>query len=404
MSDSSKLWKPIAIAAICIIAVESVCYGMGVGFKDNKADTSSNSEPATTTVAVKEETPAETTTTAVKEESSEQAAEDQDTTDDTALSLWTDDAPAKQQLTEYMAQITAEGGEDYIPPEDRIAVFDLDGTLFCETDPNYFDYTLLKYRVLEDPDYIDKASDFEKETAEKIKTQNETGESFEGLETDHGKAVASAFSGMTIDEFNDYIQEFKKQPMPSYEGMNRGEGFYKPMLEVVDFLEDNDFTVYIVSGTDRFIVRGICYDSELELPNRQIIGSDESVVAPDQGDEDGLTYVFDDNDELVLGGDFLIKNLKMNKVTVINQEIGQQPVLSFGNSTGDGSMAEYVTSGNKYKSLAFMLCCDDTERENGSEEKAQKMYDLCEEYDWVPISMKNDWTTIYGDGVTYIKE
>lgn len=118
---------------------------------------------------------------------------------------------------------------------------------------------------------------------------------------------------------------------------------------------------------------------------------------------EGLTYVFDDDDRLVLGGDFIIKNLKMNKVTVINQEIGQQPVLSFGNSTGDGSMAEYVTSGNKYKSLAYMLCCDDTKRENGSEEKAQKMYDLCKEYDWVPISMKNDWKTIYGDGVTYIK-
>ena len=91
----------------------------------------------------------------------------------------------------------------------------------------------------------------------------------------------------------------------------------------------------------------------------------------------------------------------MNKVSVIMQEIGQQPVLSFGNSTGDSSMAEFVTSGNKYKSLAFMLCCDDTERENGSVSKADKMYSLCEEFDWVPISMKNDWTTIYGEGVTY---
>ena len=85
---------------------------------------------------------------------------------------------------------------------------------------------------------------------------------------------------------------------------------------------------------------------------------------------------------------------------VIAQEIGVQPVLSFGNSTGDASMAEYVTSNNKYKSLALMLCCDDTERENGNVEKAEKMVSLCEEFDWVPISMKNDWTTIYGDGVT----
>ena len=83
------------------------------------------------------------------------------------------------------------------------------------------------------------------------------------------------------------------------------------------------------------------------------------------------------------------------------QEIGQQPVLSFGNSTGDSSMAEFVISENPYRSLAFMLCCDDTERENGNLTKAQKMYDLCDENGWIPISMKNDWTTIYGDGVTY---
>ena len=334
------------------------------------------------------------TTTAPTEETQEvKSAEEM-------LSLWTDDAAAKKALSEYLEAISDESGADFIPAEDRIAVFDLDGTLFCETDPNYFDYTLLVHRVLEDPDYKDKASDFEKEVANKIVEQNETGAKFEGLEVDHGKAIASSFAGMTIEEFNDYIQEFKKLPMPSYDGMLRGEGWYQPMLEVVNCLQVYGFTVYVVSGTDRFIVRGIVYDSPLNVPPRQIIGSDETVVTRDQGDEDGLDYVYDDNDEVVLGGDFIIKNLKMNKVSVIVQEIGQQPVLSFGNSTGDASMAEYVTTDNGYRSLAFMLCCDDTERENGSEEKAQKMVDLCAEYDWVPISMKNDWTTIYGEGVT----
>jgi len=317
------------------------------------------------------------------------------------LSLWTEDAAAADALIAYIEAVTDENSADYIPVNDRIAVFDLDGTLFCETDPNYFDYTLLKYRVLEDPDYKDKASDFEREVALKIKEQNETGKSFSGLEVDHGKAVASAFAGMSVAEFNAYIQEFKKQPMPSYEGMLRGDGWYLPMLQVVRYLEANDFTVYVVSGTDRLIVRGIAYDSPLGLPNRQIIGSDETIVASGQGGADGLNYVFTEGDELILGGEFLIKNLKMNKVSVIMQEIGQQPVLSFGNSTGDSSMAEYVTSGNPYRSLAFMLCCDDTARENGNVSKAQKMYDLCAEFGWVPISMKNDWTTIYGDGVTY---
>ncbi|MBQ9551713.1 MAG: haloacid dehalogenase-like hydrolase [Clostridia bacterium] len=316
------------------------------------------------------------------------------------LSLWTVDAKAKKELVSYLEAVTNESNKDFIPVEDRIAVFDLDGTLFCETDPNYFDYTLLVYRVLEDPNYKDKASDFEKEVANKIVQQNETGAKFDGLEVDHGKAVASAFAGMTIGEFNAYIQEFKKQPMPSYNGMLRGDGWYRPMLQVVSCLQAYDFTVYVVSGTDRFIVRGIVDHSPLQLPPRQIIGSDEAVVTKDQGDEDGLDYVYDDNDELILGGEFIVKNLKMNKVAVIAQEIGQQPVLSFGNSTGDSSMAEYVTSDNPYRSLAFMLCCDDTVRENGNEEKAKKMEDLCAEYDWVPISMKNDWTAIYASGVT----
>ncbi len=316
------------------------------------------------------------------------------------LSLWTADAKAKKELVSYLEAVTDESGRDFIPVEDRIAVFDLDGTLFCETDPNYFDYTLLVYRVLEDPSYKDRASDFEKEVANKIVQQNETGAKFEGLEVDHGKAVASSFAGMTMEEFDAYIQQFKKLPMPGYNGMLRGDGWYQPMLEVVNCLQTYDFTVYIVSGTDRFIVRGIVNNSPLQLPPRQIIGSDETVVTKDQGDEDGLDYVYDDNDELILGGDFIVKNLKMNKVSVIAQEIGQQPVLSFGNSTGDSSMAEYVTTDNPYRSLAFMLCCDDTVRENGNEEKAQKMADLCAEYDWIPISMKNDWTTIYADGVT----
>ena len=315
------------------------------------------------------------------------------------LSYWTKDARAKEELINYMETITDEESEDFIPVENRIAVFDLDGTLFCETDPNYFDYTLLVYHVLEDPDYIDKASDFEKDVANKIVEQNETGASFEGLEIAHGQAIASSFAGMTVNEFNAYIQKFKEIPMPSYEGLKRGDGWYLPMLQVVDYLNENDFTVYIVSGTDRFIVRGIVDNSPLDVPMNRIIGSDERLVSNNQGDEDGLDYVFDENDEVVLSGEFVIKNLKMNKVTSIEQEIGIQPVLSFGNSSGDASMAEFVTSNNPYKSLAFMLCCDDLERENGNTEKADKMYSQCEEFDWVPISMKNDWTTIYGYGI-----
>ena len=316
------------------------------------------------------------------------------------LSLWNDNAKLKSELTSYVKSVTT-SGDSFIPKEDRIAVFDFDGTLFNETDPNYFDYTLFVYRVKEDPNYVDKASVFEKEVADRIIKLNETGGKDENLAVDHGKAVATAFAGMTHEEFYNYVGEFMKQPMPSYDGMKRGEGFYKPMLQVIDYLEANDFTVYIVSGTDDIIVRGLISNSKLlNVPMERIIGSNQSVVGTNQGDKAGLDYTLHD-DKVVLGNEFYMKNLKMNKVTNILEKIGKQPVLSFGNSSGDGSMDNYTIHNNKYKTGCFMLCCDDTERENGKVSKADDMVKMCNENGWTPVSMKNDWKTIYGDGVTY---
>lgn len=316
-----------------------------------------------------------------------------------ALSLWTSEAEAKKALVSYVENVTDENSPDYIPVEDRIAVFDMDGTILCETDPYYFDHCLLVYRVLEDPNYKDKASAFEKDVATRLQAKFDGDSSIEVSMIEHGQAVAMAFAGMTIDEFEAYVEDFKNQPAPGYNNMTRGEAFYKPMIQVIDYLQANDFTVYIVSGTDRLIVRGLIKGS-VDIPRNQLIGSDELLVATGQGDVDGMEYTFTDQDKLVTGGQFIIKTLDMNKVTAIMTEIGIQPVLSFGNSTGDSAMAEFTTTNNKYKSLAFMLCCDDLVRENGNTAKADKMRDLCKEFGWIPISMRDDWTTIYGDDVT----
>ncbi len=315
------------------------------------------------------------------------------------LSLWTNGSEAKEKLLDFVKDVTDEKSPNYIPPEKRIAVSDMDGTLFGETNPIYFDHSLLLYRVLQDPDYKDKASDFEKETCYRILEGIRAGQYPEGMDTMHGQAVASAFKGMTVGEFVDYCKTFREQQAPGYDNLQRKNEFYKPMMQMINYLEENGFTFYIVSGTDRLILRGITEDN-LNLPLVQVIGSDETIVASGQGDTPGLDYTFTDQDKLILGGDFVTKNLKMNKVAVIAQEIGEQPVLSFGNSTGDSSMAEYVTTNNPYRSLAFMNCCDDLDREYGNEEKAQTMDGLCKQYGWTPVSMKNDWVTIYGEDVT----
>ena len=317
------------------------------------------------------------------------------------LSLWKNESRLKKELVEYMNDITNPASKNFIPVKNRIAVFDFDGTLFCETDPVYMDHRLMYYRVMEDPDYKNKATAFEKNVAMQVKNFMDTGYYPETLNVDHGKVVASSFKGMTPDEFSKYVLNFASQPAPSY-NMNNIDGYYKPMVQVVKYLQKNKFKVYVVSGTDRLILRPVV-EKGLGLPASQIIGSDESFVATNQKGQDGLTYQFKKNDELVLGGDFIIKNLKMNKVSVIEREIGAKPVLSFGNSSGDYSMANFVITNNKYPSLAFMLCCDDLERENGNKKKADDMYKACDENGWVPISMKEDWTTIYGDNVVYKK-
>ncbi len=322
---------------------------------------------------------------------------------DEALSLWTENAVAKKELISYIERITKPGA-DFVPVVDRVAVFDLDGTLLCETDPNYLDYNMYVYRVLEDPAYKDKATQAQIEVANKILQVNETGIVPQGLDVEHQIAYMEVFAGMTISEYTDYVHKFFQQPAPGYNGMKRGEAFYKPMLEVIKYLQANQFTVYIVSGTDRLQVRaGIA--GFIDIPERQVIGSDGTIVAKGQDktdnlNADNLNYLYKTDDVLIRGGGFIVKNLKMNKVAVIAQEIGKQPVLSFGNSTGDSSMAQYVISNNPYPSKAFMLLADDLVRENGNQAKADKMSKLCQENGWIPISMKNDWTTIYGDGVT----
>ena len=170
------------------------------------------------------------------------------------------------------------------------------------------------------------------------------------------------------------------------------------MKEIIEYLNANDFTVYICSGTDRFLCRELA-DGILPIEDNHFIGMDVMLKARGQGDTDGLDYVYTSDDEVVRTDELLIKTVKMNKVSILARELGQAPVLCFGNSSGDASMAEYTTSNNPYYSKAFMVVADDDVREYGNPEKATEKKNDWESRGWETISMKNDWKTIYGDGV-----
>ena len=116
-----------------------------------------------------------------------------------------------------------------------------------------------------------------------------------------------------------------------------------------------------------------------------------------------MHYSYTEDDELLMGGTLITKNVKMSKVAQMEQELGQKPVLVFGNSTGDVPMAIYADTDNQYLTEVFFILCDDTEREYGNISKAEKVAAICAEYGWQTISMENDWSTIYGDGVSVAK-
>ena len=315
------------------------------------------------------------------------------------LSLWNDREP-KNILLNFMKSITNESDIDYIPKEDRIAVFDFDGTLFQETDPIYLDHKLFLYRIFNDSNYKNKATEKEISAANYIKEFADKG-SLPPLELINAEAMAEAYKDMKLQELYDYTKNYIDQPSDGYYNMKRGEAFYKPMLELIDFLRKNDFKVYVLTGTDTFITRAII-DGHINIPENQIIGTETKIISDNQGNKTGLDYKYNRNDSLKFKGELINKNLNMNKVYYIMKEIGKLPILSFGNSGSDSSMAELAMQ--HPNGLAFMILCDDIERERGDLDKAQSFEKSCKENNYITISMKDDWKTIYGDKVTRKKD
>ena len=316
--------------------------------------------------------------------------------DEEIFAEWNEGAPALEALIDYVESVTDEASPDYIPPVDRIAVFDMDGTVYGELFPTYLEYYMLAWRILKDPS-IEPDAEMLKvgRTLRDCALDN----SFpEDMPVQHAIQAARAYAGLTLNEFADFVTEILLRDVDGFEGMTYGEAFYQPILEVVEYLQENEFKVYIVSGSDRFICRTLI-EGHMDIPYENIIGMDVALEATNQNGVDGLDYVYTAEDDVIRSDRLLIKNLKMNKVCQIAQEIGRQPVLSFGNSGGDVSMHMYTISNNVYKSAAFMLVADDDVRDYGNLEKAEELREQWDEKGFNVISMKNDFRTIYGEDV-----
>lgn len=312
---------------------------------------------------------------------------------------WAKESKALAQLKNFVQDVTNKKSPNYIEPAERIAVFDLDGTLVCETAPSYFEWMMYLYRVFNDKTFspTNKQLQTAKEIRDAVYARSVPGD----MMWTEAVAQNEVFADMTSAQYREYTENFMRTPVEGMKNLLWGEAIYLPMAEVVGYLSANDFRTYVVSGSERQVTR-IYSTGAMAFEPSHIIGSDIFTYATEQGDKEGWDYSYKSTDQ-VHRGKLYVKNLRVNKVHAIEREIGIQPVLAFGNSSGDFSMFEMTTGRNPKKSLAFCVLADDTERERGNINKAQKMKETCNTHGWTTISMRNDFLTIYGNKVKVIK-
>lgn len=388
MSNNTKLIKKILIAVaffVCVVALATLSRERAAGNAAND-----------TTESITEESSAEESAAA----GSSVTEENQSENDERALTAyWSADSAAAQNLRDYVTKVTDEANADsFIPVKDRIAVFDMDGTLTCETFYTYYDTMMfIEYCLYDHPDQV---SEELKQAAEEIKPGYKADETL-------ARNFAKAYAGMTVDEFYDYAVEFGKKYTDSFNNMRYIDGFYLPMVELVEYLYENDFTIYVISGTERTTTRAIVANSPIKdyvTPNH-VIGTDFEVKQPGYEDiASNMDFKYADGDDLVLTGGFIQKNLNANKSIYVEREIGQRPVLAFGNSGSDTSMMNYaIDSRNQYPAEAYMIVADDSVREWGTADWAEKSAEYTE-MGYVPISMEKDFAKIYPDTITKAAE
>lgn len=299
------------------------------------------------------------------------------------LPSWTRDSAERRQLIAYVKRVTKKGSSSFIPVKDRIAVFDQDGTIHVES-PN-------EELIGEVAVAVHRAEEVVRENGLgpgnslydnllTLKQQFVADPRFRNTSADVLYAVmAEAFAGWSADGYVNYVARFFKQRHPE-KGITWAQGFYRPMVELIRYLEANRFTVYIVSASQREYLWGSA-GKALGLERWQMIGTDVELGLSDPG-------------TVVRGNRFAAFNYDEDKVFNIYRQVGKKPVLAFGNSSGDYPMMRYTMT-NRYPSQAYLVVHDDGRREY--EYDVESRTNAARANGWGVISMKSDWATIWSN-------
>ena len=342
------------------------------------------------------ETPSETSAASTVSEASEEASAEISAQPEKATSIenWAEDSPAMKAIMAFVEEVTDEKSDKFVPVEKRIAVFDSDGTLYGELFPTYVDQCLMIYRLTKDSTYQGN----EEDTAycKALEEYLINGGEKPTAPRSSGDIIADAFKGFTVEGYRAYVRKFMSEPVIGFENMTYADGYYKPMVSLVKYLTENGFKVYINSGAEVNMLRELSTDTLGQyIPPYQVIGTQLGITSDGRPDDvKARDYTPSADEKIVFDGTVTFKNLKLNKVVSIINDLGFSPILAFGNSSGDLAMGQYVM---QHGGKAYMLLCDDTERDHGDTEVAAAFKEDCDKMGMETVSMKNEFTTIYGD-------
>lgn len=303
------------------------------------------------------------------------------------LPSW-NDGPAKSAIIAFVEKVTAEGGADYVPPEERIAVFDNDGTLWAEQ-PMYFQlaFAMDEVRRLapQHPEW-GTTEPFRSILGGDIAAVAASGQ--KGI----AEIIAATHAGMTTDEFSRRASDWLATATHPEKGRLYDELIYQPQLELLAYLRAEGFKTFIVSGGGVEFLR-VFAERVYGIPPEQVIGS--SGVVTFRLGADGTPELFKEAKiEFVDDGP--------GKPVAINRFIGRKPILAFGNSDGDQQMLEYVASGDR-PGLAAVLQHTDASREwaYDRDSRVGKLDTLLDEAlakGWLVVDMATDWATVFPPG------
>lgn len=315
---------------------------------------------------------------------------------------WNSNSPTLNKIVKFVEEANTKGHKNFIPQKNRVAVFDMDGTIYCETAPLYFQETMFLYRALEDKNYAPTKEMRDFAAKIKPKIYNKTGITKEE-NNELFNYLTKAYEGMTPEEYRAYVRNFMQTNETGLTNLKRGEAFYLPMIEIMSYLQNNGFEVYIVTACGYLTTRELA-EGVVPVENSRIIASDFGYVTTNMGSDAPDKHFYNrDTEKVVISGKPIKDNAQSRKIFSIINQVGKKPVLAFGNSMGDSGMFEYTLQNNPYNSASFAVLCDDTVRELGNLKKAQDMKKTAISRGWNTISMRDEFKTIYGDNVKRVK-